>query len=190
MRPIIVPRDVNSLPWSAGYAETINAGKSRFNEDQACVKEGRVSFVSGGKMTHIPYTLFSVYDGHAGAGCAVSASNDLWQVIQARLESVGPQLLAGSPPDGSSGSGLDHDTIWPGSTSRNISTESLIIGALETAFWETDQFIGEEKKVYHMPGGCTVLVALFILGNMFNIFIIYLNKMFYTRAAYLSGICT
>lgn len=167
VRPIIVPRDVNSLPWSAGYAETINAGKSRFNEDQACVKEGRVSFVSGGKMTHIPYTLFSVYDGHAGSGCAVSASNDLWQVIQARLESVGPQLLAGSPPDGSSGSGLDHDTIWPGSTSRNISTESLIIGALETAFWETDQFIGEEKKVYHMPGGCTVLVALFILGKLY-----------------------
>lgn len=167
VRPIIVPRDVNSLPWSAGYAETINAGKSRFNEDQACVKEGRVSFVSGGKMTHIPYTLFSVYDGHAGAGCAVSASNDLWQVIQARLESVGPQLLAGLPPEGGSAPGFDQDTIWPGSTSRNISTESLIIGALETAFWETDQFIGEEKKVYHMPGGCTVLVALFILGKLY-----------------------
>lgn len=165
VRPIIVPRDLNSLPWNSGYAETINAGKSRFNEDQACVKEGRVSFVSGGKMTHIPYTLFSVYDGHAGAGCAVAASNDLWQVIQARLESVGPQLLA----DGSAGGPgeRDHDTIWPGSTTRNISTESLIIGALETAFWETDQFIGEEKKVYYMPGGCTVLVALFILGKLY-----------------------
>ena len=38
--------------------------------------------VVGGRMTHIPYTLFSVYDGHAGPGCAVAASNDLWQVIQ------------------------------------------------------------------------------------------------------------
>ena len=27
--------------------------------------------------------------------------------------------------------------------------------------------IGEEKKVYSMPGGCTVLVALFILGKLY-----------------------
>ena len=51
------------------------------------------------------------------------------------------------------------------SISRSISTESLVIGALEAAFWETDQVIGEEKKVYNMSGGCTVLVALFILGG-------------------------
>ena len=80
VRPIIVPRDVNALPWNSGYAETINAGKSKQNEDQACVREGRISVIVGGKMTHIPYTLMSVYDGHAGAGCAVTASNDLWQV--------------------------------------------------------------------------------------------------------------
>jgi hypothetical protein len=39
-----------------------------------------------------------------------------------------------------------------------------VIGALEAAFWECDHVIGEEKKVYNMTGGCTVLVALFILG--------------------------
>ena len=105
-------------------------------------------------MTHIPYTMFGLYDGHAGAGCAVAASNDLWQVIQAKLENVGPQLVA----DGREA----FETIWP--SSKPVSAESLIIGALETAFWEADQFIGEEKKVYQMNGGCTVLVALFILG--------------------------
>lgn len=109
-------------------------------------------------MTHIPYTLFAVFDGHAGAGCAVAASNDLWQIIHAKLENVGPQLL---------NEGKDtYDTIWP--TNRPISTESLVIGALETAFWEADQLIGEEKKMYHMLGGCTVLVALFILGRKIN----------------------
>jgi len=159
VRPIIVPRDVNALPWSAGYAETINAGKSRQNEDQSCVCEGRISVVVGGRMTHIPYTLFSVYDGHAGPGCAVAASNDLWQVIQAKLENVGPQLVASS--DGKD----SYNTIWP--SNRSVSTESLVIGALETAFWEADQIIGEEKKVYHMTGGCTVLVALFILGKLY-----------------------
>ena len=50
---------------------------------------------------------------------------------------------------------------------KSISEESLVIGALEAAFWETDQQIGEEKKVYSMPGGCTVLVALFILGKLY-----------------------
>ena len=155
VRPIIVPRDVNALPWNAGYAETINAGKSRQNEDQACAHEGRINVIVGGRMTHIPYTLFAVFDGHAGAGCAVAASNDLWQIIHAKLENVGPQLL---------NEGKDtYDTIWP--TNRPISTESLVIGALETAFWEADQLIGEEKKMYHMLGGCTVLVALFILGT-------------------------
>lgn len=157
VRPIIVPRDVNALPWNAGYAETINAGKSRQNEDQACVREGRVNVMQAGKITHIPYTLFSVFDGHAGPGCAVAASNDLWQVIQAKLENVGPQLLAGGS--------TTTDTLWP--STRSISTESLVIGALEAAFWETDQVIGEEKKVYNMSGGCTVLVALFILGKLY-----------------------
>lgn len=157
VRPIIVPRDVNALPWNSGYAETINAGKSRQNEDQACVREGRINVVQAGRITHIPYTLFAVFDGHAGSGCAVAASNDLWQVIQAKLENVGPQLLAGGS--------TTTDTLWP--STRSISTESLVIGALEAAFWETDQVIGEEKKVYNMTGGCTVLVALFILGKLY-----------------------
>lgn len=35
VRPIIVPRDLNLLPWGTGYAECINSGKSKWNEDQA-----------------------------------------------------------------------------------------------------------------------------------------------------------
>ena len=151
-----MPRDVNALPWNSGYAETINAGKSRQNEDQACVREGRINVIMGGKMLHIPYTLLSLFDGHAGAGAAVTASNDLWQVIQSKLENVGPQLVTEGAEK--------QETLW--GNSRTISSESLIIGALEAAFWEADHLIGEEKKVYSMPGGCTVLVALFILGKL------------------------
>ena len=40
MRPIMVPRDVHILPWFAGYAEAINAGKSLRNEDQAAFHRG------------------------------------------------------------------------------------------------------------------------------------------------------
>ena len=50
---------------------------------------------------------------------------------------------------------------------KDISLESMVIGALESAFWEADQLIGEDKKRYRMQGGCTVLVAVFILGKLY-----------------------
>ena len=180
VRPIIVPRDVSILPWSAGYAETINAGKSRHNEDQAMARQGSIGVVVGGRLVNVPYTMFAVFDGHAGAGCAVTASNDLWQaiqvkpnsymliqphVLQARLESVGPQLISARQAGQPDPETPETPSMW--TPTRSISEESLVIGALEAAFWETDQQIGEEKKVYSMPGGCTVLVALFILGKLY-----------------------
>ena len=144
MRPIIVPRDVAILPWSAGYAETINAGKSRHNEDQAMFRRGNVAVVLGSRIIQLPYTLFAMFDGHAGAGCAVAASNDLWGAVQSRLESVGPQLITARQAGQSEGDGVDSPMWLP---TRTVSEESLVIGALEAAFWDTDQQIGEEKKV-------------------------------------------
>lgn len=35
VRPILVPRDLNVMPWFTGYAECVNAGKSEWNEDNA-----------------------------------------------------------------------------------------------------------------------------------------------------------
>ena len=48
-----------------------------------------------------------------------------------------------------------------------ITVDSLIIGALESAFFELDQIIANDKKNYRMAGGCTALVALFILGKLY-----------------------
>jgi len=163
VRPIIVPRDVSALPWTAGYAETINAGKSVRNEDQGFVRRGAVSFVHNGEQVELPYTMFGIFDGHAGSGCAVTASNDLWKAVQARLESVGPHLISSLGGD-ASGDGVRNPMWFP---TRTISTESLVIGALEAAFWETDAKIGDEKKVYRMLGGCTVLLSVFILGKLY-----------------------
>ena len=42
-----------------------------------------------------------------------------------------------------------HSMWYP---AREASTESLIIGALEAAFWEMDQQIGDDKKRYKMLG--------------------------------------
>lgn len=53
------------------------------------------------------------------------------------------------------------------SRKKLITVDSLIIGALESAFFEMDQIIANDKKNYRMFGGCTVLVALFILGKLY-----------------------
>lgn len=37
-RPVLVPKDPTKMLMFAGYAETINAGKTELNEDHACCK--------------------------------------------------------------------------------------------------------------------------------------------------------
>lgn len=49
----------------------------------------------------------------------------------------------------------------------NITVESLVIGALESAFWKMDEKIGRDKDIFKMPGGCTAVVSLFILGKLY-----------------------
>ena len=56
----------------------LNRGKTWYILE-SCVILQRVVHVA---VPQVPYTMFSVYDGHAGAGCAVTASNDLWQAVQ------------------------------------------------------------------------------------------------------------
>ena len=162
IRPIIVPRDFQILPWFTGYAEAINAGKSVRNEDQAAFHRGvlRTQDLNEEIEQHfeIPYVYFGIFDGHAGSATAVTAANDLHQIVHKRLMGVlkhlgQQQLHNGSQP------------MW--FPSREISLESMVIGALESAFWEADQLIGEDKKRYKMQGGCTVLVAVFILGKLY-----------------------
>lgn len=50
---------------------------------------------------------------------------------------------------------------------QNVTVDSLITGALESAFWEMDALIEHDKNNYKMPGGCTALVSLFILGKLY-----------------------
>lgn len=49
----------------------------------------------------------------------------------------------------------------------NITVDSLVIGALESAFWQMDGLIGRDKFIHKMPGGCTAVVSLFILGKLY-----------------------
>ena len=79
VRPIIVPRDLSRLPWCAGYAECINAGKSAWNEDQATAMRGDLKLMDS--STSIPYVMFSMFDGHAGYQVALTARLHLHRII-------------------------------------------------------------------------------------------------------------
>lgn len=173
VRPIMVPRDVQILPWYTGYAEAINAGKSVRNEDQAAFHRGvlrtkdadsRVQFTGDWE---IPYVYFGIFDGHAGSGCAVTAANELHQMVHKKLMACLNHLVPEHQSNSfeANGSSNGGHTMWY--PAREASAESLIIGALESAFWEMDQQIGDDKKRYKMLGGCTVLVSLFILGKLY-----------------------
>ena len=69
-----------------GYAEVINAGKSRYNEDQASVAKGRLLGVNG---VAIPYLYVGVFDGHGGTGAAIKVSGKLNGVPRRRIYRVG-----------------------------------------------------------------------------------------------------
>jgi len=185
VRPIIVPRDIGILPWFSGYAEAINAGKSARNEDQAAfhrgvlrtrdLDESDLPFASkqpssagttngSSELSHfeIPYIYFGIFDGHAGSATAVTAANELHQIVHNRLMAVLKHLTNQMQGGGTGGGG---GVMWY--PTKDISIESLVIGALEAAFWETDHLIGDDKKRYKMQGGCTVLVSVFILGKLY-----------------------
>ena len=181
VRPIMVPRDINILPWHTGYAEAINAGKSLRNEDQASFHRGvlRTSDVDVDvdEDWELPYIFFGTFDGHAGSGCAVTAANELHQVVHKRLLAVLHHLVppgangnAAASASGHAGANANANASVMWFPSRDISPDSLVIGALEAAFWEMDQMIGDDKKRYKMLGGCTVIVSLFILGRMQLVF--------------------
>ena len=170
VRPIMVPRDVQILPWFTGYAEAINAGKSVRNEDQAAFHRGVLRTSDADPRIHfnkdwdIPYIYFGIFDGHAGSGCAVTAANELHQVVHKKLMACLNHLVPDHDAFEAS-NGRNGSSLWY--PSRELSTESLIIGALEAAFWEMDQQIGEDKKRYKMLGGCTAIISLFILGKLY-----------------------
>ena len=72
-----IPR--TELPSHIGYAEAINAGKSKFNEDQATVVEGELTCSNG--VRRIPYLYVGLFDGHGGTGCAVKVSRELHNIL-------------------------------------------------------------------------------------------------------------
>ncbi|XP_068046199.1 protein phosphatase 1H isoform X2 [Anomalospiza imberbis] len=117
-RPILIlSKDTRRLPWTTGYAEVINAGKSTHNEDQASCEVLFVKKKAGGsnstpnknsatkRRSSLPngeglqlkdnsdtdginLYYWSLFDGHAGSGAAVVASKLLQHHILEQLQEI------------------------------------------------------------------------------------------------------
>ncbi|XP_058819475.1 protein phosphatase 1H [Topomyia yanbarensis] len=170
VRPIIVPRDLSLLPWNTGYAECVNSGKSEWNEDQAAFHRQVLSHPS--KQYHdLPYTYFGIYDGHAGYGAALAASNQFHHILHEKLVDIIDLLMPRVEGNDSTatGAGVGLNAILPHPIlfHKQVSKDELIVGALEAAFADMDAVLAEDRDKYRNAGGCTALVALFILGKLF-----------------------
>ncbi|XP_046745962.1 protein phosphatase 1H isoform X1 [Diprion similis] len=145
VRPIIVPRDLSRLPWCAGYAECINAGKSTWNEDQATATRGDLK-LDDSNVT-LPYIMFSMFDGHAGYQVALTARLHLHRIIYEKLASIPDEHLLSENQDGS------------------VNGRDLVIGAIELAYNQMDQMV--ELQSQKGGGGCTAITILFLNGILY-----------------------
>lgn len=166
-RPIIIPH--RELPFNAGYAETINAGKTpNKNEDQAvagmfCLNVSKSSNEADDRgsptlvtQTKIPYAYFGIFDGHAGSGAGLMAVNQLHVHIMEKLQGIRELLAYENDEKLAMANELEEATV------SSVTIDSLVIGTLEEAFFEMDEQIRREKVMYRIDGGCAALVALFL----------------------------
>lgn len=149
IRPIINTSE--ELLNNAGYAECVNAGKSLYNEDQAVISEG---VIRGSRPFdfRIPYHYYAVFDGHAGFGAALDASRQLHHIVNQKFLDMADDIFS---------------TYLNPQKSMPLTRDTLIIGALESAFSDMDNVIAENRNRYYPAGGCTVLVAVFMLGRLY-----------------------
>ena len=164
LRIILNPHDILRMPWHAGYAETINSGKTLyFNEDQASIHVGSLNHYDQEKdlCSSIPYVLFGIFDGHAGTGAALTAANTLHHHVKEKFIQI-RRFLARE-----TASVIAEDDPGLGCIAEPIPTETLVIGALEESFAEMDDQIRRERQTYQIKGGCTAITALFLQHKLF-----------------------
>jgi len=183
------------LPCGIFYAEAMNAGKSRYNEDQATCVLGNINIPPKSKINNniklsylgetnrclmrpIKYVYVGLFDGHGGPGAAIKASKELHQIVHEGLEDVVEYLLQCEDEY------CDTNMIKDDRTSileddyfeaddedetkeRKMSRDELVKGAIESAFWAMDRLILRDKQNYRISGGSCVMVALFIFDKLY-----------------------
>uniref|UniRef100_A0A8C3T1B9 Protein phosphatase, Mg2+/Mn2+ dependent 1M n=2 Tax=Chelydra serpentina TaxID=8475 RepID=A0A8C3T1B9_CHESE len=175
-RPIYCPARDRPLQWRTGYAEVINAEKSEFNEDQATCCQISIRRRETGieeqdwlilcSNQYLAGYYWALFDGHGGPDAAIIASNYLHYCIKQKLEEVVEGITEARPPMHLSGC-----CICPSDPQfveeKQIQQEDVVIGALENAFQECDEVIGQEMEASNQSGGCTALAALYLQGKLY-----------------------
>lgn len=119
------------------------------------------------KYPDLPYTYFGIFDGHAGYGAALAASNQFHDILHEMLVDCSELLLPRVEVNDNSKSHKSPSFPHPTYFQRRVSRDELIIGALESAFFHMDWLIAQDRNYYRDAGGCTACVALFIDGKMY-----------------------
>uniref|UniRef100_A0A8C2TZK7 Protein phosphatase, Mg2+/Mn2+ dependent 1H n=1 Tax=Coturnix japonica TaxID=93934 RepID=A0A8C2TZK7_COTJA len=183
-RPILIlSKETRRLPWTTGYAEVINAGKSTHNEDQASCEVLFVKKKTGGanstpnknskRRSSLPngeglqlkdssdgdginLYYWSLFDGHAGSGAAVVASKLLQHHILEQLQEIVDILrnTAVLPP-----TCLGEEPDNTSSNSRTLTRAASLrggVGAPGSPSTPPTRFFTEKK----IPHECLVIGAI------------------------------
>ncbi len=163
-RIVLTPNNRSRMPWCTGYAEAINSGKSIYvNEDQASITVSSLTVTEPDKdtPTEIQYTMYGIFDGHAGTGAAVMAVHTLHKHIKEKLNSVKHFLVQEEAEV------IAEDDPGLGCITEPIPKELLVSGSLEEAFVEMDEQIRAERSTFLIKGGCTAIAALFLQNKLY-----------------------
>lgn len=101
---------------------------------------------------------FGIFDGHAGYGASLAASQQFHHILHEKLVDIIELLMP---------SNLQETPVFPLMFHKKVSKDELIVGALESAFHDMDAMLAEDRSKYRNAGGCTSVVSLFILGKMY-----------------------
>ncbi|XP_067854569.1 protein phosphatase 1M-like [Heptranchias perlo] len=181
-RVVLLPPRNKKLPWSTGYAEVINAGKSISNEDQATcrsiilrktvdIEEEWVLLCPNEDTQNqgIMATYWGLFDGHGGTSAAIQASEHLHHCIREQLEEMldvirGPCNVP-HPLHLEGHKGKQTEANY--AMEKKICIEHLVKGAVEIAFKNCDELIGHYQASNNQAGGCTALVVLLLQGKFY-----------------------
>ncbi|XP_056414275.1 protein phosphatase 1J [Hyla sarda] len=201
-RIVLTLKTPGELHWGTGYAEVINAGKSHHNEDNVCCKfvvaedkdekhDGLLSDMNLNTEVQtihkvsdkVSFYYWGLFDGHAGYGCALTASRLLHLQIRDQLRDLEHilQQTTAAPlcldPENTTRtenisdtheiSNPTMDTAIRFHLEKQVFPESLVIGALENAFKKMDEQIERERTSHSIDGGCCALVTVYFMGKLY-----------------------
>ena len=109
----------------------------------------------------VPYYYFAVFDGHAGWGAAVYASQHLQHILHNSLSKVVDYII---PDQSSLKTKIYHPYFSPPPVPD---VTSVVVGALEQSFYLMDKKIEQDRHKFCISGGCTACVAVFIMGKLY-----------------------